>query len=109
MIHGWEEKRKYPRFPVHFPVSFLCYDNLRIGETSDLSLGGMKIQSHYMLYTGEIYDFTVVMNGRAISPKGRVVYTETQREFTYGAGVSFVHLSEDHQKRLNGVLSHQNP
>ena len=107
MTHEWRRKRKHPRLRVHCPISFICFDKLRIGETADLSLGGMKIQSHYMLLTGETYDFTVVINGRAISPKGKIVYLENQPEFTYGAGVSFVQLSKDHQNKLNGFLSTQ--
>lgn len=104
MDHGWKEKRKHPRLRLHCPISFICFDKLRVCETADLSLGGMKIQSRYMLLTGETYDFTVVMNGHAISPKGRIVYLENQPQFTYGAGVSFVQLSEDHLSQLNGFL-----
>lgn len=105
MIQVWKEKRKYPRSQVNCPVSFICFNKLRIAETADLSLGGMKIQSRYMLFMGKTYDFTVVMNGRAISPKGKIVYIENQPEFIYGAGISFVQLSEDHQNQLNGFLS----
>lgn len=104
MIQEWQEKRKHPRFRVNCPVSFICFDKLKIGETQDLSLGGMKIQSRYMFFTGETYDFTVVMNGHSISPRGKIVYIENQPEFTYGAGVSFLQLSEDHQNQLNGFL-----
>ena len=105
MTQGWKEKRRYPRLQVNCPISFICFNKLRIGETEDISVGGMKIQSRYLLFTGETYDFTVVMNGRTISPKGKVVYFENQPEFSYGAGVSFVHLSEDHQSQLSSFLS----
>jgi c-di-GMP-binding flagellar brake protein YcgR len=90
---------------VTCPISFICFDKLRIGETADISLGGMKIQSRYLLFTGETYDFTVVMDGRAISPKGKVVYLENQPEYSYGAGVSFINMSEDHQSELTSFLS----
>ena len=105
MAQGWEEKRRYPRLQINCPISFICFDKLRIGETADISIGGMKIQSRYLLFTGETYDFTVVMNGRAISPKGKVVYLQNQPEYSYGAGVSFVHISEDHQSQLTSFLS----
>jgi c-di-GMP-binding flagellar brake protein YcgR len=105
MVQRWEEKRRYPRFQVNCPISFICFDKLRIGETADISIGGMKIQSRYLLFAGETYDFTVVMNGRAISPKGKVVYLENQPEYSYGAGVSFVNISEDHQSQLTSFLS----
>lgn len=105
MAQSWKEKRKYPRFPLHCPISFICFNKLRIGETSDLSLGGMKIQSRYMLFTGETYEFTVILNGHTINPKGRVVYLENHPELTYGAGVSFLHLSEDQKNQLNAFLT----
>ncbi len=105
MSDKWKERRRYPRFQINCPVSFICFDKLRIGETSDLSQGGMKIQSRYILFTGETYDFTVVMNGRSISPKGKVVYLENQPEFTYRAGVSFVQISDDQQNQLGAFLS----
>ena len=102
-----KEKRQYPRFRVNCPVSFICFDKLRIGEALDLSLGGMKIQCRYVLFAGETYDFTLVVDGRAISPKGKVVYLENQPEFSYGAGVSFLHLSDDHKSQLNAFLTTQ--
>ncbi len=105
MAEGWLERRRYPRFHVTCPISFVCFDKLRIGETSDISKGGMKIQSRYILFTGETYDFTVVMNGRSISPRGKVVYLENQPEFTYGAGVSFVQISEEQEDQLSAFLS----
>jgi len=105
MAQGWEEKRKYARFQINCPISFICFDKLRIGETSDLSRGGMKIQSRYLLFAGETYDFTVVMNGQAISPRGKVVYLEKRPEFSYGAGVSFVNMSEEYQTRLSAFLA----
>jgi len=107
MTQHWKEKRRYPRYPIHCPVSFMSFDELRFGETEDLSLGGMKIYSRTVLLEGKTYDFIVVMNGRAITPKGKIVYLQSQRTFTYGAGVSFLHLSEDHQNRLSGFLSVQ--
>ena len=105
MAQVQEEKRKHPRFQISCPISFICFDKLRIGETSDLSLGGMRIQSRYLLFAGETYEFTVVMNGRAINPKGTVVHLHNQPEFAYGAGVSFVHLSKDHQTQLDKFLA----
>ncbi|NIO04556.1 MAG: hypothetical protein GTN74_08055 [Proteobacteria bacterium] len=107
MIQAHTEKRKHPRYPLKCPVSFIFFNNLKIGETSDLSLGGMKLRSRYMLFTGETYDFTVVVNGHAINPKGKIVYIENQPQFTYGTGVSFVDMSKDHHSRLSGFLSGQ--
>ncbi|MBW2059426.1 MAG: PilZ domain-containing protein [Deltaproteobacteria bacterium] len=104
MAQGWKEKRRYPRFRVNCPISFICFSKLRIGETSDISLGGMKIQCRYFLLPAETYDFTVVVRGRAISPRGRVVYLATQGEFGYEAGVCFVGISEEHQKHLASFL-----
>ncbi len=109
MIQPWKEKRRHPRFRVYCPISFISFDKLRLGETADLSLGGMRIHCRTILLKGETYEFTVVMNGHAISPKGKIVYIQSQPEFTYGAGVSFLPLSEEHENRLNGFLSAQNP
>ena len=99
------EKRKSPRFKVNCPVSFICFDKLKLGEVVDLGLGGMKIQSRYILFAGETYDFMVVINGQAIQPKGRVVYSENRPEFAYGIGISFLNVSDDTQSKLNAFLS----
>ena len=109
MAQGWKEKRKFPRFEISCPISFICFNKLRIGETSDLSLGGMRIQSRYLLFAGETYEFTVVMNGRAINPTGKVVYLQNQPEFNYGAGVSFIDLSDDQQTQLDAFLAVRGP
>ena len=103
------QKRRYPRLQVNCPVSFVSFNKLRIAETLDLSLGGMKIQSPDVLLTGETYDFTLIVAGCPISPRGKVVRVESRAELAYGANVSFLHLPDDHQNQLNGFLSAQTP
>jgi c-di-GMP-binding flagellar brake protein YcgR len=103
------EKRKHPRIHVCCPVSFLSFDDLRIGETADLSLGGMRLHSRTVVIQGETYTFTIVVNGRAITPKGRVVYIYSHPELVYRAGISFIYMSEDHKRDLTGFLSSQRP
>jgi MinD-like ATPase involved in chromosome partitioning or flagellar assembly len=103
------QKRKHPRFEVNCPVSFLSFDKLKIAETLDLSLGGMKILSRNMLFTGKTYNFTLIVNGRAISSKGKVVHIENRPQHTYGANVSFLHLPKNQRNQLSGFLSVQKP
>jgi len=99
------ERRRYPRFQVNCPVSFLSFDRLKTGETLDLGLRGMRIESRSMLFAGEIYDFTLIVNGDVIAPKGKIVHVDNQSESdNYGANVSFMHLSENHLKRLGHFL-----
>ncbi|NIQ38871.1 MAG: AAA family ATPase [Proteobacteria bacterium] len=99
------QKRKFPRFEVNCPVSFLSFDRLSIGETVDIGLGGMKIKSRNLLFKGETYDFTLTMNGQTISPTGKVVNIENQPELAYGANVSFLRLPKDQESQLHGFLS----
>jgi hypothetical protein len=105
MIQDFTERRMHPRFEVNCPVSFFSSDKLRIAETLDLSLGGMKIQSRHVLFIGETYDFTVVIKGRGLNPKGKVAHIRTQPGLTYGVGVSFVKLSKPNKARLAKFLS----
>jgi hypothetical protein len=99
------EKRKSPRFKVNCPVSFICFDKLKLGEVVDLGPGGMKIESRYILFAGETYDFMVVIDGQAIPSRGKVVYSENRPEFTYGIGVSFLKIPEGIQSKLTAFLS----
>jgi c-di-GMP-binding flagellar brake protein YcgR len=105
MVQKWVEKRRYPRFSVSYPVSYLAADKLKIAETLDLSLGGMKIHSLHRLCVDETYAFTIVIEGRAISPMGKVVHTQPRQGFAHGVGVSFSRLTRAHRKRLNTFLS----
>jgi len=108
MNQSWEEKRRFSRFRVNCPVSFLSSGRLIIGETVDLSLGGMKIQCRSMLSVGQAYDFTVLIDDHPIGPNGRIVYRENQPEFTYNAGVSFLNLPKNHHNQLSELLSIRN-
>lgn len=109
MIQNRKERRKHPRSQVNCPVSFFSSGKLRIAETLDLSLGGMRIQSRHVLFVGETYDFTVVIRGQGLYPKGRVAHVQTQSGLTYGVGVSFVELSKANKARLNRFLSTYKP
>jgi hypothetical protein len=67
----------------------------------------VKVKSRYFLSTGETHNFTIVMNGRSITPRGGIVYVQSQPEFAYGVGVSFAHLSEDNRHQLGWFLVSQ--
>jgi len=99
------DRRRYPRFQVNCLVSFLSFDRLKTGETLNLGLRGMRIQSRTILFAGEIYDFTLIVNGDVVTPKGKVVHVEDRPGLDrYGACVSFMDLSENHLKRLGHFL-----
>ncbi len=98
------ERRRYQCFLVNRPVSFLSFKRLVFAETSNLSLAGMKIRSRSFPFTGETYEFAILVNGSAIRSRGRIVRVENQPKFTYGANVSFTYLPENDRNQLSAFL-----
>jgi c-di-GMP-binding flagellar brake protein YcgR len=100
-----ENKRKHPRFEVSTPVSFVAHGKLRIASTENLSQGGMRLCTRYLLFMNQVCDFNVVISARAIRVQGRVVYIQDLQLFDYGVGVCFSQLSPEDQNHLSRYLT----
>jgi len=86
-----EDKRRTSRIQVNYPVTIQTSEKTTRGEVKNLSSGGAYIDCEKPLAPGEIFDMSIHIQSRAVSPstKAQVVWSSSQ-----GMGVKFIPESD---------------
>jgi hypothetical protein len=103
------QRRRWPRQPIALPVSLVPVDDVApagiMGETIDISVGGVKIVTQQPLPPGSDPLVAITLpDGDVLLMLGRVVHTSrTPDAFTYG--VVFPDIDGDDAARLSEVVA----
>lgn len=102
------ERRKYPRYFVSGRMTLAVEDesigeSIGLGEASDLSLGGVRVQNlplHQNVRPGDRLGLLLMNEAEALMLHGEVVHHGTSDSF----GVEFRNLSLTDGRRINEIL-----
>ncbi|MBV9210281.1 MAG: PilZ domain-containing protein [Acidobacteria bacterium] len=102
------ERRKYPRYFVSGRMTLAIEDesigeSIGIGEASDLSLGGVRVQHlplHKNVRPGDRLGLLLMNEAEALMLHGEVVHHGTTDSF----GVEFRNLSQTDGRRINELI-----
>lgn len=102
----FEEKRRNPR---HYISTLLLYqDNgdFKVTRTINLSLGGLRMMSDAKLPLAKSLDLFLVLEDKAASLKGNVVYSRKAEEETaqFHTGIRFREMAAADRKALENFL-----
>jgi diguanylate cyclase (GGDEF)-like protein len=103
----FEEKRKDPR---HYIITTIIYRDdggLKVTKTLNLSLGGVKILSESKLPLARPLDLFLLLDDRATSLKGNVVYSQRASESSpqFHTGVEFREMAAADRKVLESYIA----
>jgi len=86
-----DDKRRTSRVQVNYPVTMQTSEETTRGEVKNLSSGGAYIDCEKPLASGEIFDMSIHMQDKAISPstQAQVVWSSS-----HGMGVKFLPESD---------------
>ena len=107
-----EEKRKYPRVEVKWPVT-IYFENEEIeGESKNICAEGLSICTEKPLPLKKILSISLnPPEHQAIGLKGEVVWSDlygidgTSKTDVYGLGVCLVEISEDDKKLIKDMIN----
>ncbi|MCF7872943.1 MAG: PilZ domain-containing protein [Candidatus Omnitrophica bacterium] len=102
-----DERRKYPRFGVSFPVECTTLPSRKYfyTVTKDLSLGGARIVSNNFLPKEEPFKVNVNLIDKVIDLEARVAWCkEERRQQRYSAGLRFQNLNQESKKELSHFI-----
>ena len=102
------EKRKFPRVGVSFPVECkpLPARNYFYTVSKDLSLGGVKIVSNYFLPKDDTVKVNINLIDSILDLKAKVAWCNKERlSERYSTGLEFVETTENSKKKLFQFLN----
>jgi c-di-GMP-binding flagellar brake protein YcgR len=103
-----EERRKYPRIKVSFPVECKVLSQRIYFYTvsKDLSLGGVKILSDEFIPKDNVIRLRVNLIDEMLHLKARVAWCNRKRiSERYLMGLEFVELNEENQRNIFRFLN----
>jgi hypothetical protein len=99
-----KERRRHKRFELSLALAYhwgMLRGTLR---TSDVSLGGVKIQADTPMPVDERLELIILLENEAIRPRGRVVRSNPSSNRKYDVGICFEAISHQCLERLERFL-----
>ena len=78
--------------------------NQGMGRTLDVSLVGLKLETHLPLKPGEDLQVAIGLDDDVVNLQGRIVHVSEEGNDLYHAGVEFVDLDADQERVLKRYL-----
>jgi c-di-GMP-binding flagellar brake protein YcgR len=103
-----EERRKYPRVNVSFPVECknLPTQDYFYTVSKDLSLVGVKIVSNAFLTKGDILALNLNLVNRVLNLKAKVAWCNRERVADrYAVGLEFIEVGNTLKDKLSAFLN----
>ena len=100
-----KEKREYPRQGMRLAVSYETMDDFLIDYTSNVSLGGIFLETEQTLPTDRPLQLQLQLpDGEVILAEGTIQWTSSEGVLPQGVGVHFTVLSVRNQRRIQRLI-----
>ena len=112
------ERRRYPRFPVEYPISYAEKPGLGVstGMAMNLSEGGLLAYFHDRMTVGTELDLEMFYTYRhqftSLNTEARIVWkdiVETSEAIQYQYGIEFTGMDPQERVRLRNLLGSIGP
>ncbi len=102
-----EERRRYPRYDVSFPIECKRTGITRYfyTVTKDLSLGGVKLLSNDFIPKGEVFKSSLNLVKQVFDFQAKIAWCSREKySDRYLAGVEFINMPNSYKKQYLSFL-----
>lgn len=103
-----DERRKYPRVGVSFPLECTSLPSREYFCTvsKDLALGGVRIITNNFIAKGDSFKLNINLIDKIVDCKAQVVWCNKERiAERYAAGLEITEISPLHRKKLSSFIN----
>ena len=104
----FQDRRASIRLKMIYPAIYTRFDNRgrafdqKISRSMNVSLGGVRLQSSFLVNSGEVLDITMALGEDLVTFKGKVMYVTSTEDQGFEFGISIEDI--EHQDRI--ALTH---
>ena len=104
----FQDRRGSIRLKMIYPAIYTRFDNRgrafdqKISRSMNVSQGGVRLQSSFLVNSGEVLDITMALGEDLVAFKGKVVYVTSSEDQGFEFGISIEDI--EHQDRI--ALTH---
>jgi hypothetical protein len=95
------------RLKVIYPAIYTRFDNKggaydqKICQSMNVSLGGMRLQSGFLLDPGEMLDISIALGENLVTFRGKVIYVTPSEDQGFEFGISIEDIDNQDRIALN--------
>ncbi|NIS59808.1 MAG: hypothetical protein GTO13_03600 [Proteobacteria bacterium] len=91
---GFQDRRGSKRLKMIYPAIYIRFDNQgrpydqKISRSMNVSQGGVRLQSSFLVGSGEVLDITMALGENLVNFQGEVVYVRPSEHEGFELGIS---------------------
>ncbi len=91
---GFQDRRGSKRLKMIYPAIYTRFDNQgrpydqKISRSMNVSQGGVRLQSSFLVGSGEVLDITMALGENLVNFQGEVVYVRPSEHEGFELGIS---------------------
>ncbi len=107
---GFHERRGSIRVKMIYPAIYNRFDNQgraydqKISRSMNVSKGGVRLQSSFLVDSGEVLDITMALGESLVTFKGKVVYITPSEDEGFELGISISDIENEDKITLTRFI-----
>jgi len=100
----FQNRKDSLRLKVIYPAIYTRFDNKgracdqKVSRSKNVSLGGVRLQSSFLVNSGEVLDITIALGEDLVAFKGKVVYVTPSEDQGFEFGIAIEDI--EHKDRI---------
>ena len=107
---GFQDRRGSIRLKMIYPAIYTRFDNQgraydqKISRSMNVSQGGVRLQSSFLVDSGEVLDITMALGENLVTFKGKVVYVTSSEDQGFELGISIEDIENQDRVALTRFI-----
>lgn len=107
---GFQDRRGSIRLEMIYPTMYTRFDNQgrpydqKISRSMNVSQGGVRLQSSFLVDSGEVLDITMALGENLVSFKGKVIYVAPSEDEGFELGISIRDIENGDKNTLTRFI-----
>ena len=107
---GFQDRRGSIRLKMIYPAIYTRFDNQgraydqKISRSMNVSQGGVRLQSSFLVDSGEVLDITMALGENLVTFKGKVIYVKPSEDQGFELGISIEDIENQDRVALTRFI-----
>jgi hypothetical protein len=109
-IFSFQDRRDSIRLKMIYPAIYTRFDSQgrpydqKISQSMNVSQGGVRLQSSFLVGSGEVLDITMALEENLVTFQGEVIYVKPSEDESFELGISIKDMENQDKNTLTRFI-----